>query len=100
LSSLSSLATAGSPSALHSTEGRKTDVLVQDFDLGEADLAQQVQLEQQRAGRVLLLDALAIDLPLLERLCEIIYHSIATVGQEAGVEQAGQSEATAVREMP
>ena len=26
------------PSALHSAEGRKADVLVQDFDLGEADL--------------------------------------------------------------
>src|ERR1700729_2702034 len=44
------------PSSFHSAEGRKADILVQDFDLGEADLAQQVQLEEQRAGRVLLLD--------------------------------------------
>ena len=29
---------------------------MQDFHLGEADLAQQVQLEQQRAGRIFLLD--------------------------------------------
>jgi len=40
------MATARAASSLHSAEGRKADVLVQDFDLGEADLAQQVQLEQ------------------------------------------------------
>src|SRR5579883_3311896 len=46
----------GSPSALHSAESRKTDVFVQNFDLGEPDLTQQIELEQQRTGRVFLLD--------------------------------------------
>src|SRR5215471_17328769 len=49
-------ATAGTASALHSAEGGKAKVLVQDFHLGEPDLTQQVQLKQQRARRVFLLD--------------------------------------------
>src|SRR5262249_59850224 len=44
------------PVAFHSAEGRKADVLVQDFDLSESDLSQKVQLEYERAGSVLLLD--------------------------------------------
>jgi hypothetical protein len=38
------MATAGAASPLHSAEGRIADVLMQDFDLGEPDSAQQVQL--------------------------------------------------------
>src|SRR5438270_13996085 len=46
----------GAPSALAGAERRKAEVLVQDFHLCEADLAQQVELEEQRARRVLLFD--------------------------------------------
>ena len=40
----------------HRTEGGEADVLVKNFDLGEPDVTQQIELEQERAGRVLLLD--------------------------------------------
>ena len=34
------------PSAFHSAEGRKADILVEDIDLSKADLTKQLQLEQ------------------------------------------------------
>src|SRR4051794_25133241 len=44
-----------SPS-FHSAKGCKADVLVQDIDLNKPNLAQQVQLKEQRTWRVFLLN--------------------------------------------
>lgn len=41
-------------SLFNTPKGGKATVFVQDFDLAETDLSQQVELEQQRAGSVLL----------------------------------------------
>src|SRR5271157_659300 len=56
LSSLSSTENSCAPLALHSAQGRKAEVLVQDLHLGKPDLTQQVELKQQRSWCVFLLD--------------------------------------------
>ena len=41
---------------IHGPKSSEAGILVQNFDLGKANLPQQVQLEHQRPGRILFLD--------------------------------------------